>query len=116
MINLRLVTVTLLSTLAFALPVSAQTGLASWYGNPYHGRRTACGETFNMHALTAAHRTLPCGTRVRVTTSAGRSVVVRINDRGPFVGGRIVDMSRAAMDVLRGRSAGVVRVTLTRLR
>jgi rare lipoprotein A len=74
-----------------------ETGMASWYGNPYHGHRAASGEIFDMEKLTAAHRTLPFGTRVRVTeTKGGRSVEVRINDRGPFAEDRIIDVSRAA--------------------
>jgi rare lipoprotein A len=74
-----------------------ETGMASWYGNPYHGRRAASGEIFDMEKLTAAHRTLPFGTRVRVTeTKSGHSVEVRINDRGPFAEDRIIDVSRAA--------------------
>jgi len=74
-----------------------QTGLASWYGWQFHGRKTANGETYNMEAMTAAHKTLPMNTWVRVTNQRnGRSAVVRINDRGPFVRGRIIDLSRAA--------------------
>lgn len=70
-------------------------GIASWYGKPYHGRQTASGEKYNMNDLTAAHRTLPFGTKVRVTRlDTGQSVVVRINDRGPFVRGRVIDLSR----------------------
>lgn len=77
--------------------VQTVTGTASWYGGKFHGRRTANGETYNMHAMTAAHRSLPFGTEVVVTNqNNGRSVVVRINDRGPFTGGRIIDLSRAA--------------------
>lgn len=73
------------------------TGIASYYGRRFHGRRTANGERFNMRALTAAHRTLPFGSRVRVTNPRnGRSVTVRINDRGPFTRGRTIDLSRAA--------------------
>ena len=77
-----------------------QVGLASWYGPHFHRKRTADGERFNMNALTAAHRTLPFNTYVRVTNLAnGRSVIVRVNDRGPFVGDRIIDLSaRAARD------------------
>ncbi len=76
-------------------------GIASYYAGKFHGRRTASGETFNMHAMTAAHRTLPFGSMVRVTNPAnGRSVVVRINDRGPFTRGRTIDVSRAAADQL----------------
>jgi rare lipoprotein A len=74
-----------------------ERGIASWYGEPYHGRRTASGEIYDMHRLTAAHRTLPFDTRVRVTRrDTGRHVEVRINDRGPFIEGRIIDLSYAA--------------------
>jgi rare lipoprotein A len=72
-------------------------GIASWYGLGFHGRRTASGERFDMHALTAAHPSLPFGTRLLVENPAnGRSVVVRVNDRGPHVRGRIIDLSHAA--------------------
>ena len=74
-----------------------QRGTASWYGPRFHGKATASGERFNTYTLTAAHRTLPFGTRVRITNLAnGRSVIVRINDRGPFTRGRIIDISQAA--------------------
>ncbi|WP_035467552.1 septal ring lytic transglycosylase RlpA family protein [Burkholderia sp. WSM2232] len=90
-----------------------QTGLASWYGKIFHGRRTASGERYDMHALTAAHRTLPLGACVRVTSLARmRSVVVRINDRGPFVRGRIIDLSYAAAEALGVRGAGGAQVRL----
>ena len=73
------------------------TGRASYYGKRFHGRMTANGELFDMNAMTAAHKTLPFGTLVRVTNARnGRSVVVRINDRGPFIRGRVIDLSRAA--------------------
>lgn len=76
-----------------------QTGTASYYGSRHHGKRTASGEPFNQHGLTAAHRSLPFGTRVRVTNMANqRSVVVRINDRGPHTRGRLIDLSRAAAE------------------
>lgn len=76
---------------------AAAGGNASWYGSEHAGRRTANGERFNPNGLTAAHRSLPFGTRVRVTNRVtGRSVVVRINDRGPFVGGRQIDLARGA--------------------
>jgi rare lipoprotein A len=89
------------------------TGLASWYGEPHHGRRTASGEIFDQHALTAAHPSLPFGTRLRVTNLAnGLTVDVRVNDRGPVVPGRIVDLSRAAARVVRGIGRGVFRVRL----
>lgn len=72
-------------------------GVASYYGKKFHGRRTASGKSFDMNAMTAAHRTLPFGSKVRVTNSrTGKSVVVRINDRGPFHGNRVIDVSRAA--------------------
>jgi len=77
--------------------VFAETGIASWYGPPYHNRSASNGEIYNMNALTAAHRTLPLGSMVRVTNvKTGHSVVVRITDRGPFIPGRILDLSLAA--------------------
>jgi rare lipoprotein A len=80
-----------------AKPVLVETGIASWYGAPYHNRRAANGEIYDMHAMTAAHRTLPLGSIVRVTCIAnGGSAVVRITDRGPFIQGRIIDLSQAA--------------------
>jgi len=88
-----------------------EIGLASWYGDAFHGRPTATGEPFDMHALTAAHKTLPLPGLVEVTNLAnGRRVVLRLNDRGPFVEGRIIDLSRAAADALDLRRAGVGRV------
>ncbi len=75
---------------------AVEKGLASWYGEPYHGRQTASGEVYDMHQMTAAHRTLPFGTVVRVTRRDTRaSVKLRINDRGPFIEGRIIDLSFA---------------------
>jgi rare lipoprotein A len=80
-----------------AAPLSTETGLASWYGPPYHNRRGSNGEVYNMHAMTAAHRTLPLGSIVRVTNlKTGHAALVRITDRGPFIPGRIVDLSLAA--------------------
>jgi rare lipoprotein A len=88
----------------------ASYGLASFYG---HASRTASGEKFDAHELTAAHRSLPFGTRVRVTNvSTGRSVTVRINDRGPFVPGRVVDVSHAAAETLGMTGQGVAKVKL----
>ena len=90
-----------------------QRGKASWYGPGFHGRRTASGERFDMEALTAAHRTLPFGTRIRVRNSQnGREVVVRINDRGPWVGDRIIDLSKAAAAALGLLQAGEAPVVL----
>lgn len=86
-------------------------GLASWYGEQFQGDTTASGETFNMNALTAAHRDLPLGTRIRVTNLHNhRSVILRINDRGPFVPGRLLDVSRAAARLLGFSRAGTARV------
>ncbi|MEP3051448.1 MAG: septal ring lytic transglycosylase RlpA family protein [Erythrobacter sp.] len=92
---------------------SLGTGIASYYGRRFHGRLTANGERFNMRALTAAHKTLPFGTRVRVTNPRnGRSVTVRINDRGPFIRGREIDLSRAAAERIGMISSGHARVEL----
>ena len=89
-------------------------GLASWYGPGFGGHRTASGERFNTAALTAAHRYFPFGTRVRVTNRRnGRSVVVRINDRGPFAAGRVIDLSYAASRAI--GMQGTDPVTLARL-
>ena len=91
-------------------------GKASWYGAFHHGRRTASGEPFDMNALTAAHRTLPLGTRLRVTNlSNGRSVDVRVNDRGPAIPSRIIDVSRGVAVALDAVAAGVFPVQLTLL-
>lgn len=90
-----------------------QVGVASWYGGKYHGRHTASGEKYNMRAMTAAHKTLPFGTRVRVyNLDNGKSTVVRINDRGPFVGGRIIDLSRAAAKEIGMVEAGLANVRI----
>lgn len=88
-----------------------QQGLSSWYGKQFHGRKTASGERFDMHAMTAAHRTLPLQTHVRVTNLAnGKSVVVRINDRGPRLHNRIIDLSHGAAQVLGFIKKGLARV------
>ena len=94
---------------------SFQQGSASWYGDKFHNRLTANGERYNMNAMTAAHKTLPFGTLVRVESpSTGKSVVVRINDRGPYAKGRIIDLSRAAATQLGVKDMGVYRVKLSR--
>jgi rare lipoprotein A len=93
-----------------------QQGLASWYGRKFHGRKTSNGETYNMYAMTAAHKTLPLGTSVRVHNLAnGRQTVVRINDRGPFVQGRIIDLSYAAADKLGVVGPGTAPVKIVAL-
>ncbi len=95
-------------------PGDAETGLASWYGHPYHGRQAANGEVFDMNKKTAAHRTMPFGTWVKVDNlTNGRSVDVRITDRGPFVEGRIIDLSRKAAEEIAMIGPGVVKVRLT---
>jgi peptidoglycan lytic transglycosylase len=102
------------NTYASVVPPGRQydlVGVASWYGKPYHGRRTASGEVYNMYQMTAAHPSLPFGTQVVVTNlENGRSAVVRINDRGPFVHGRVIDVSRKAASQLGFLGQGVARV------
>jgi rare lipoprotein A len=94
-------------------PKPYQVGTASWYGSYFHGRTTASGEPYNMYDLTAAHPTLPLGTYVRVTNLRNRrAVVVRINDRGPVVPGRIIDLSYSAATVLKFQTQGIQRVRL----
>lgn len=90
-----------------------QVGRASWYGELFHGKITANGEIFDMNRMTAAHPELPLGSYVRVTNlSNGRSIVVRINDRGPVIPGRIIDLSYKAAETLRFRGKGLQRVRL----
>jgi rare lipoprotein A len=91
----------------------SETGIASWYGHPYHGRRAANGEIYDMEQLTAAHKTLPFDTIVKVTSLAnGKSVTVRITDRGPFIEGRVIDLSRAAARQIGMIGPGIMRVRL----
>lgn len=88
-------------------------GMASWYGPGFHGRKTANGETYNQYALTAAHRTLPFNTMVRVENlDNGKSVIVRINDRGPYVGKRVIDVSKKVAEELDMINTGLARVKL----
>ena len=107
------------ATVSRTAPVSAtpspkaHVGQASWYGQAHHGKKTASGEIYDMHALTAAHRTLPLGTKLRVTNlENGRAVVVRVNDRGPYVDGRVLDLSRAAARQLGELGDGLFNVRL----
>ena len=91
----------------------SETGVASWYGKKFHGRKTASGERYNQNKMTAAHKTLPFGTRVRVKNrDNGKNVVVVINDRGPFAKGRIIDVSRAAAKKLDMIGAGTAKVSI----
>lgn len=93
-----------------------EVGVASWYGKDFHGRKTANGERYNMYSMTAAHKLLPLGTKVRVThLGSGRSIVVRVNDRGPFVGNRIIDLSYAGAKRLGMLGTGTARVRVEAL-
>ena len=97
---------------------SVQCGAASWYGvgDGFNGRRTASGERFNAYGLTAAHRSLPFGSRLKVVNQAnGRSVTIRVNDDGPHVSSRIIDLSEGAFQRIASLGQGVTRVCLTRL-
>ena len=92
------------------------SGVASWYGQKFHGRKTSNGEIYDMYAMTAAHKTFPLGVSVRVTHQGnGRSIVVRVNDRGPFVGARIIDLSYAAANQLGMVDAGTAPVQVEAL-
>ncbi len=94
----------------------SQTGLASWYGSKFHGRKTSNGETYNMYAMTAAHKTLPINTWVSVhNLENNRKIVVRINDRGPFIRGRIIDLSYTGAKRIRIVGPGTARVKITAL-
>ena len=101
------------SALAKDAPRFKQSGVASWYGAWHHGKVTANGEAFDMFAMTAAHKTLPLGSLVKVTRKDnGRSIIVRINDRGPYKRRRIIDLSYAAADSLGMKRKGVSRVSI----
>ena len=115
--------IVLTATLALsAVPLEAsargnQVGTASWYGPGFHGKKTASGKRFNQHALTAAHRSLPLGTKARVTNlKNGKAVLVTINDRGSYHGGRVIDLSRAAAHRLAMNTSGTARVSIVAMR
>lgn len=94
----------------------SQTGVASWYGRQFHGRKTASGETFDMNEMTAAHRSLPLNCFIRVTNKEnGKSVVVKVNDRGPFHGNRVVDLSYGAAKRLGITHSGTAQVSIERV-
>ncbi len=106
---------TLASTASFGVLAAAvgttERGIASYYHDSLHGRRTASGQIYNKHRMTAAHRTLPLGTKVRVTDlTSGESIKVTVNDRGPFVRGRVIDLSRSAAKKLDMIERGLTRV------
>lgn len=106
----------LLALLFFPTAAQASCGQASWYGPGLYGNLTANGETFRRGTLTAAHPYYPLGSYVKVTNQHnGRSVVVRINDRGPYIGGRIIDVAQAAASVIGLTSSGTANVCLARL-
>ncbi|MGB3454251.1 MAG: septal ring lytic transglycosylase RlpA family protein [Moheibacter sp.] len=87
------------------------SGKASWYGNQFHGKKTASGDVYNMHEYTAAHKTLPFGTKVKITNQKnGKSVIVEVNDRGPFVKSREFDLSRAAFNEIGNTNSGVISI------
>ena len=114
--KLFLITALALTLIAptFADYVYKSTAVASYYADKFHGRKTSNGEIFNMYALTAAHKTLPFNTKVKVTNlTNGKSVIVRINDRGPFVKGREIDLSKAAASKLDMIKSGTAKVKLT---
>jgi rare lipoprotein A len=93
-----------------------EKGIASWYGKKFHGRKTSNGETYNMYAMTAAHKTLPMGTWVKVYShDTGKEVTLRVNDRGPFVTGRIIDLSHTGAKKIGVIGPGTARVTVTAL-
>lgn len=94
----------------------SQTGTASWYGRQFHGRKTASGETFDMNGMTAAHRSLPLNCYIRVTNkNNGKSVVVKVNDRGPFHGNRVLDLSYGAAKQIGITNAGTAKVSIERV-
>ena len=119
---IRLSTTVLGAVLALTLALSSSpvlahagtvTGTASWYGPGFHGRTTANGERYNMNAMTAAHKTLTFGTKVKVTNNSnGKSVIVRINDRGPYVGSRVIDLSKSAASAIDMIGSGTAKVTI----
>lgn len=106
----------ILSLIFFLTPTEAsakvQSGIASYYWKP---QKVACGGRFNPNAMTAAHRTLPCGSKVLVKGKNGRTVTVTINDRGPFIRGRIIDLSLAAAKKMRMTKSGIMKVTIKRI-
>ena len=104
------------AVLASTTGAFAQCGGASWYGPGFHGKKAASGQTFNQNAMTAAHKSLPFGTKLRVVDQrTGKAVTVTVNDRGPFAKGRIIDLSKAAATKLGFRNAGHTKVCIERV-
>jgi rare lipoprotein A len=113
LLSASLVALPALSVLADDEPILQQQGQASYYADKFHGRKTATGETFSQDKMTAASRDLPLGTRVTVTNQEnGKSVDVKVNDRGPYVDGRVIDLSKKAADKLDMKEDGVAPVTI----
>lgn len=111
--NLAIMAIAMLSFTPLFVFADTESGLASVYNNLLHGHATACGGKYNKHALTAAHKTLPCGTQVKITNSQnGKTVLLRVNDRGPFLANRIIDISKHAAEILGMRYAGILPVNL----
>ena len=114
--TVKLCAVAIVLAASSAPTLADSIGTASYYGKGFHGRRAANGERFNMNAMTAAHRSLPFGTRLQVTNVRnGRSVVVRISDRGPFIRGRVLDLSYGAARALDFVRSGTAKVKFARL-
>ena len=116
---MRILTIVLAFLLTTSVAYANQCGTASWYGGKdgLHGKKTASGEIFNTNAMTAAHKTLPLGSIVKVTNPRNhKRITVRINDRGPFAKGRIIDLSRAAADAIGIKKAGVGKVCIERIK
>lgn len=118
--SITLILLVILFTLSFGKndnrfrPGRTIKGRSSWYGDKFHGKPTASGEKYNMYKLTGANRTLPFGTIVKVTNLANnKSVKVKINDRGPYVKGRLIDLSRAAFEKIANTGSGVINVKVT---
>ena len=112
-VNDRVILLAFLITIHACSPKITETGKASFYADKFKGRKTASGQIFRQHKKTAAHKTLPFGTKVKVTNlSNGKTVKVRINDRGPFVAGRIIDLSKKAARKLNMVGAGVSNVKI----
>lgn len=117
---MKIKSIVLIIILCFFFPLSSssvenypQYGNASWYGGKFHGRKTASGERFDKYSFTAAHRKLPFGSILRVTNLRnGKDVYIRINDRGPFIRGRVLDMSLAAAEAIAFNGRGVIRVKI----
>lgn len=111
--KLRMITAIAVMLLSAPLQAKEECGVASWYGSKFHGKQTASGEIYNMHDMTAAHKTLPFGTEVKVIDNHGNEAIVTINDRGPFIKGRIIDLSSTAALKFDMHNKGITQVCIT---